>query len=267
MPNATVNGTQLEYLDTGGKGAPVLLLHAFPFTFNMWEPQIEALSDRFRFIAPNLKGFGSSDAPEDESLYTVDSYADDAAALLDELGLDKVVLTGLSMGGYIAFAFLRRHRDRVQALVLADTKAEEDPPEGKEKRTKQQQMVRDSGTADLIEALVGALLGEPSLQKKPDVVQRVKELMAESPPAGFIGALEAMKNRPDSSDELSKIDVPTLVVVGENDSITPPPASRKIHEHVGGSRLIVIPEAGHLSNLEAPEAFNGALGEFLSSLS
>src|SRR5688500_2740788 len=113
MPSATVNGTRLDYVDTGGDGATDLLLHAFPLTANMWEPQIEALSDRFRFIVPTLEGFGSSDAPEDESTYTMDAFADDAAALLDELGLDKVVLAGLSMGGYIAFAFLRRHRDRV----------------------------------------------------------------------------------------------------------------------------------------------------------
>jgi pimeloyl-ACP methyl ester carboxylesterase len=195
----------------------------------------------------------------------MDSYADDAAAVLDELGIDKAVLVGLSIGGYIAFAFLRRHADRVSALVLADTKAEADPPEGKEKRTNQQAQVRSEGTATLIEGLTGALLAEPTREKKPDVVETVKKLM-DNPPAGFVGALEAMKNRPDSSAELSSIGVPTLVIVGENDGVTPPDAARKLHEHIGGSRLVVIPEAGHLSNLEAPEAFTGALAEFLGSL-
>jgi 3-oxoadipate enol-lactonase len=265
---ATVNasGLNINYSDTGGDGTPVVLLHAFPFNSNMWEPQIEALSDRFRFVTPDLSGFGASDAPEDESGYTMDVYADQVAAVLDDLGLDKVVLAGLSMGGYIAFAFLRRHADRVQALVLADTRAEADPPEGIEKRTNQQGLVRNEGTAGLIEGLAGALLGEATREKKPDVVERVKALMAENKPAGFIGALEAMKGRPDSSDGLSGIGVPTLVIVGEHDGVTPPDAARKIHEHVGGSRLVVIPEAGHLSNLEAPEAFNGALAEFLNTL-
>ncbi len=214
MPTITTDGLKLNYLDTGGDSTPVVLLHAFPLNSKMWEPQIEALAERFRFIVPDLKGFGGSDAPEDASGYTMDAFADQVAALLDELGLDKVTLVGLSMGGYIAFAFLRKHRDKVAALVLADTRAEADPPEGIEKRTKQQGMVRDEGTAGLIEALSGALLGEATLQKKPDVVERVKELMAENGPAGFIGALEAMKGRPDSSDELSQIDVPTLVIVG-----------------------------------------------------
>ncbi len=266
MPKVTAAGTSIDYLDTGGDGTPVLLLHAFPFSSSMWEPQIEALSDRFRLIAPSLQGFGRSDAPEDESTYSMDSYADQAAGVLDELGVDRVVLTGLSIGGYIGFAFWRRHRDKVAALVLADTRAEADPPEGVEKRTKHQQIVREEGKGKLIEVLVGALLGEPSLQKKPDVVERVRELMTENPPEGFIGALEAMKKRPDSTGELTGIDVPTLVIVGENDGVTPPDAARKIHEHVGGSRLVVIPESGHLSSLEAPEAFNGALAEFLNNL-
>ncbi len=263
MAIATVDGTRINYLDSGGQGTPVLLVHAFPLNGEMWEPQIEALGERFRFIAPDLTGFGGSDVPEDRATYTMDGYADQLRGLLDELGIDKVALTGLSMGGYIAFAFLRKYRERVAALVLADTRAEADPPEGIEKRTNQQNQVEAEGTAGLIDVLAGALLGAPTSEKKPDVVERVKGLM-DNPAAGFIGALESMKNRPDSTDDLAKINVPTLVIVGENDKVTPPDAARKIHEHVGGSRLVVIPEAGHLSNLEAPEAFNGALAEFLS---
>ena len=265
MPQVTRDARTINYSDTGGSGTPVLLLHAFPLHSGQWEGQIEALSDRFRFITPDLMGFGGSDAPADESLYSMDSFADDAAAVLDDLGLDKVVLAGLSIGGYISFAFLRRHRDRVSGLVLADAKSEDDPPEGKEKRTNQQAQVRSEGTAALIDTLTGALLAESTREKKPDVVETVKKLM-DNPPAGFIGALEAMKNRPDSSAELAAIDVPTLVIVGENDAVTPPDAARKLHENIGGSRLVVIPEAGHLSNLEAPEAFTGALAEFLGSL-
>lgn len=263
MPELDANGTKINYLDTGGDGTPVLLLHAFPLSSKMWEPQIDALGDRYRFIAPDLSGFGASDAPEDG--YSMERWAGEVEVLLDEVGSDKVVLAGLSMGGYLGFECLRRFGDRFSALVLADTKAEADPPEGIEKRTKQQQQVRDGGRDELIGGLAGALLSESTTQNKPDVVERARALM-DNPPAGFVGALEAMKNRPDSTGELASIKIPTLIIVGENDGVTPPEAARKMHEHIEGSRLVVIPEAGHLSNLEAPEAFNGALAEFLGSL-
>lgn len=266
MPRVTVGDVELNYVDSGAGQPPVLLLHAFPLNAKMWEPQIEALSERWRFIAPDLKGFGASTAPDDRSTYSMDSYAREVKSLLDQIGLDRVVLVGLSMGGYVALAFLRSYPDAVSALVLADTRAEADPPEGKERRTKQQEIVAEQGTAPLIEQLPAGLLGQPTLEKKPDVVANLKRLMEANPPAGFIGGLESMKNRPDSTDELTRIKIPTLVIAGENDGITPVEASRTLHEHIGGSRLVVLPEAGHLSNLEAPEAFNGALAEFLSRL-
>jgi pimeloyl-ACP methyl ester carboxylesterase len=257
---------KLNYQDSGGDGPAVLLLHAFPLNAGMWDEQFATLGDRYRVIAPDLKGFGGSDAPGDRSQYTMDSYADELAALLDSLGVNKAVVAGLSMGGYVAFAFLRRHKDKVAALVLADTRAEADPPEGVEKRSGQQKMIESEGTAGLISALPGALLGSTTNESRPEVVERAKKLM-DNPPEGFIGALEAMKIRPDSTSDLSGIDVPTLVIVGEQDGVTPPDAARKIHEHVGGSTLVVLPDAGHLSNLEVPDAFNRALEEFLKTLS
>ncbi len=265
MPSVTVDSRHIEYLDTGGAGTPVLLVHAFPLNARMWEPQLESLGDRWRLIAPDLMGFGGSDAPEDASGYSVDSFAGDLKAVLDELGIDKVVLAGLSLGGYVALAFLRKYRAAVSALVLADTRAEADAPEAIEKRTNQQGIVREQGPGALTDGLIGALLGEPTREKKPDVVETVRGLM-DNPAAGYVGALEAMKGRPDSTPDLASIDVPTLIVVGENDTLTPPELSRKMHEHIGGSRLVVIPEAGHLSNLEAPDAFNRALETFLTRL-
>jgi 3-oxoadipate enol-lactonase len=195
----------------------------------------------------------------------MDSYADELKGLLDELDVDKVVLAGLSMGGYIAFAFLRKYKERVAALVLADTRAEADPPEGIEKRTKQQEQIRNEGTAGLVDALTGALLSDATKQKRPDVQQALREVM-DNPARSFVGELEAMKARPDSTGGLAAISVPTLIIVGEHDAVTPPDAARKLHEHIGGSRLVVIPEAGHVSNLEMPDAFNGALAEFLEGL-
>ncbi|MGH2694604.1 MAG: alpha/beta fold hydrolase [Actinomycetota bacterium] len=265
MPTAEVSGLTINYRDTGGGGRPVLLLHAFPFDSRMWDAQFDALGGRFRLIAPDLKGFGDSDAPDDPAAYSMDSYADEVGGLLASLGLPKVVLAGLSMGGYILLAFWRRHRDAVRALVLADTRAEADTPEGVERRSAQQDQLRAEGIAPLVEALPQGLLGRTTWEKKPDVVARIRTLM-DNPPSGWIGALEAMKTRPDSTGGLTSISAPTLVIVGEEDGIAPPESARKMHEHIGGSRLVVIPEAGHLSNVEAPDAFNGALAEFLGDL-
>jgi 3-oxoadipate enol-lactonase len=265
MPTVTVNGSRLAYDDTGGEGASVLLIHAFPLRASMWERQISELRDRFRVISPDLKGFGASEAPDDPSAYSMDGYANDLKALLEELGIEKTTVVGLSMGGYVAFALLRRYREAIAALVLADTRAEDDPPEGKERRSTQQSQVRERGTAELIETLAGGLLGPVTKEQKPEVVEQAKALM-DSPPQGFIGGLEAMKNRPDSSGELTQIRVPTLIIVGENDGVTPPEASRKMHESIGGSRLVVLPEAGHLSNLETPDPFTDALQDFLTHL-
>ena len=265
MPSVTHNGVNINYTDTGGDSPPVVLVHGFPLDGRMWEGQVQALSSRYRFIVPDLQGFGSSDAPEDRSSYSMDVFADEVKAVIDQCGVDKVVLGGLSMGGYVCLAFLRRHPETVGALALADTRAEPDPPEGKEKRTNQQAQVEAEGTSGLIDGLTAALLSETTKAEKPDVVERVKKLM-DNPPAGYIGALEAMKNRPDSTEGLAKITVPTVVIVGEEDPLTPPSAARTLHEHIGASELVVIPTAGHLSNLEAEKEFNDALDRFLSKL-
>ena len=263
MPKVNVDGVNINYTDSGGSNEPVLLTHAFPLNSGQWEPQERALGDRFRLVNVDLKGFGESDAPEGRENYSMDSYARELKGVLDDIGAAQATLLGLSMGGYIAFAFLRLFPDAVSRLVLADTRAEADPPEGVEKRSSQQDQVESEGTAGLIDALPGALLGEKTRANKPDVVEDTKKLM-DNPANGFIGALEAMKNRPDSTGDLPSINVPTLIIVGEEDTLTPPDFSRSMHEGIGGSELVVLPESGHLSNLEAPDPFNGAVAGFLS---
>jgi 3-oxoadipate enol-lactonase len=262
MPHLDFNGNKVAYKDHGGEGTPALLVHGFPLDAEMWEPQVEALGDKFRFVTVDLLGFGESDAPQDRSAYSIEAYADQVKAVVDALGVGKVVLVGLSMGGYVVLAFMRKYRNFAAGIVLADTRAEADSPEGIEKRTAQQKQVAERGTPELMDALVGVLVSQSTLEKKKDVMERVKSLI-DNPPYGYIGALEAMKNRLDSTAGLVEIKVPSLIVVGESDALTPPELSRKMHEHIGGSRLVVLPEAGHLSNLESPEAFNGALAEFL----
>ena len=265
MPEVTVDGTTLHYVDVGSGGPPVLLLHAFPFHAAMWEPQLEVLADRCRTIAPDLKGFGGSDAPDDVSAYSMASYADEVAGLLSVLELDRVVVVGLSMGGYVAFSLLGRHRPLVAALALADTRADADSDQVLERRTNQQRQVREEGTAPVIDALLETLLAEDTRRSRPEVVDLARRLM-DNPPSGFVGALEAMKNRPDASPGLESLDMPTLVLVGDQDKPSPPDVARSMHERIPGSRLAVLEGAGHLTNLEVPDAFNQALLGFLEDL-
>jgi pimeloyl-ACP methyl ester carboxylesterase len=274
VPFAEVDGVRVHYLDAGpngpgldaGTGEPALvLLHAFPLHGGMWTPQVEHLSSTRRVVVPDLLGFGGSDAPDTMFRYTMLGYADLVAGLLDRLGLDKVVLGGLSMGGYVALAFLRQYGERVAALILADTRASADTHEVFERRTDQQDQVARIGTTALIETLLAGLLSDHTRDHRLELVEQVRRLM-DNPPAGFIGALEAMKHRPDSTDELRAVTVPTLVVVGEDDSLSPPDVARDMQERIRGSELAVLPRAGHLSNLEAADEFNAAVAGFLASL-
>jgi 3-oxoadipate enol-lactonase len=259
----------LEVLDDAlahadvGHGLPVVLLHAFPLNRSMWEPQIAALFGECRCIAPDLRGFG--DSPK-SGPYTMDRHADDVVALLDALQIEKAVVAGLSMGGYIALAMWRRHRDRIRALVLADTRATADTDEAKQKRDDLMAVARRDGPSAVAEKQITGLTGRSTREKQPELVNRIRTVMSGETVEGIVGALEAMRARPDSTPLLGEIDVPTLVVVGEEDVITPVKEARAMAALIRGSRLEVIPEAGHLSNLERPAAFNAALSDFVGSL-
>lgn len=232
----------------------------------MWDAQVAALGPRWRVITPDLQGFGQSEAPDDPSTYSMESYADSVAALLDDLGVGQAVVGGLSMGGYIALAFVRRHRSRVAGLVLADTRAGADSAEVAERRVTQQRQIAESGTAEVIETSVTNLLSDYTHENRPEVVTQARSLM-DNPPAGFIGALGAMLRRSDATEELAGIDVAALVIVGEHDKPSPPAVAEEMVARLPQARLAVIETAGHLSNLEAPDEFNRALISFLEELS
>ena len=265
MPFTEVDGARIHYLDAGAGEPALVLLHGFPLHAGMWAPQVQSLSSTNRVIAPDLLGFGGSDAPDSMYRYTMLGFADLVAGLLDHLGLERVVLGGLSMGGYVAFAFLRQYPERVSALILADTRAGADTSMVFDRRTDQQDQVARIGTTALIETFVGSLLSDETRANRLDLVEQVRRLMA-NPPAGFIGALEAMKHRPDATEELASITVPTLVVVGEDDALSPPDVAQEMHERIPNSELAVLPHAGHLSNLEAADEFNAAVAAFLAKL-
>ena len=259
---ALCGDVEIGYEDVG-KGLPVVFLHGFPHDRSLWAPQLGALMDRCRCIAPDMRGFGESAV---QGPYTMNRYADDVVALLDTLHIDRAVIAGLSMGGYVAFALWRRHRARVRALVLADTRAGADSTEGRAKRRAMIDTVKAEGIDPLVDAQVTGMLGRTTREKLPELTEYVRRMLARAPAEGVVGALEAMIARPDSTETLATIDVPTMIVVGDEDVLTPPKESRAMHEAIRGSRLEVLAGAGHLSNLERPAAFNHVVSEFVSVL-
>ena len=253
------------YVIETGTGRPVVLLHAFPLNASMWMPQREALGATHRVITPDQRGFGGTQLGHDEP--NLDEVADDVASMLDARKVDKVVLGGLSMGGYVAMSFLRRHPDRVSALILADTKLGADSAEGAANRRRiADEVIAAGSSAQLVDELLPSLLGETTRDRRALVLGRVKALLEKAPPYAVAWAQRAMAARPDSTETLAAVTVPTLVVVGAEDTLSPPADAELIAKTVPGAELVVIPDAGHLSAMEAPAEFNTAVSEFLAGL-
>jgi pimeloyl-ACP methyl ester carboxylesterase len=248
-----------------GSGPPIVLLHAFPLSSAMWLEQRNSLGERFRVVTPDQRGFGGSPLGYDKP--SLDHVADDVAALLDGLGLDDVVLGGLSMGGYAAMAFLRRHPARVRALVLADTKLGADPVEAAASRERIAARLEDeASSAVLVEDVLPALLGTTTVRDRPLVAGRVKGLVEAAPPAAAAWAQRAMAARPDSLDTLRSADVPALVVWGEEDALASRADVDAMVEALPQGRLAVVPAAGHLSAVERPDVFDQVVADFLAGL-
>lgn len=257
MKTATINGIELAYRDEGS-GEALLLVHAFPLSGAMWERQIEGLASQRRVIAPDLRGFGASRMGAGSA--SMDQYADDLARLLDQLEIEQTALGGCSMGGYVAFAFLRRHRERVRALILADTRAQADAEEGRQGREKNARLAEEQGSGAIADQMLPKLLSGGA----PKALQmEVRRLIEANDRAGIAAALRAMAARPDSTPMLAGIAAPTLVIVGSEDTLTPPSDSQAMHQAIPNSQLVELANAGHLANLEAPEAFNNAVELFL----
>lgn len=256
-------GTRSIAYDDAGEGRPVLLVHGFPHHRKLWAPQLRALAGHSRAIAVDLPGFGESDMPE---RFGIDAWADGLARFLDALDIDRAVVAGLSMGGYITLAFWRLHRERVAALVLADTRAGADSEEGKQKRRETIELARREGPTAVARAMLPGMVGKSTREREPAVVAEMRAMLESASVDSLVGASEAMMNRADATATLATIDVPTLIVVGEEDVLTPPKESRAMHAAITGSRLEVIPAAGHVSNIERPAAFNHVLTEFIEGL-
>jgi len=258
--NATINGVDIYY-EIHGDGDPILFVHGFPLSGGLWAPLVEPLSATHKLIIPDLRGFGRSAVADTARM---SDFADDLRGLLREIGENRpVVLVGLSMGGYIAFEFFRRHADVLRALVLADTRAEPDAPEARKGRLESADKVMSEGSA---------VVADPMREKlfAPHASAALKDewhaIMASTDPRAVAATLRGMADRPDSRRTLHAIHVPTLVVVGEHDAITPPELAQTIHTEIAGSMLAIISGAGHMPPVEKPAAFANAVKRFLATL-
>ena len=267
-----INGRSTRYLEAGA-GWPVVLLHAFPLNADMWRSQLERVPAGWRMIAPDFRGFGpGAESPgaavdrEPEPLaLTIDDLASDIDSLMDALEIGEAVIGGLSMGGYVAFALARRAPGRFTGLVLADTRAEADSAEGREGRRKMIELVRAQGSSAVADQMLPRLLGPTTQKTRPEVTTAVREMIESAGTDAIAGAVQAMLTRPDSTPDLPRFSCPVLVIVGQEDGITPVADAEAMCRAVARGRVVVLPAAGHLSNLEAPDAFSRVLEDFLLS--
>jgi pimeloyl-ACP methyl ester carboxylesterase len=240
-----------------------VLVHGFPLDNRIWEAQLSALSDKYRVIAPDLPGFGKSKSSKS---FTMESLAEDLHAFLTQIKALPCALAGLSMGGYMIFAFERKYPTDLKAFILVDTKAEADTTEGKAGRNKMIETARTSGSPAIAAAMLPKMLAPDSQQSRPQLVQQVKSIMEACPPQTIENALAAMRDRSDFRECLRSVAEPTLIIVGEHDAITPPAVAESMKKEISHAKLVTIKGAGHLSPMEQPEQVNQALRQFLATI-
>jgi 3-oxoadipate enol-lactonase len=257
----------IAYLDSapGDRSRPaLLLLHAFPLGAHMWEPQFRDLARDARIIAPDLRGFGGSSDPLPAGVGpSIDDFADDAIVLIRELGIGPVILAGLSMGGYAAFSVMRRAPDLVRSLILSDTRASADTLQARAGRKAMLALVEREGPQGVARDMMPKLLGRTTRERNPDAQETVRRLIKRHSPQAIHNAVLRMMERPDARPLLPSISVPTLVIVGEEDELTPPSAAEEIAQGIPGATLVRIAGAGHLPNLEQSGPFDASIQAFL----
>lgn len=269
MKNIDIGDCSLATLDEGS-GDVLLLVHGFPLDHTMWNEQIAALRERYRVIAPDLRGFGESGQMQSTSstaTLSMEQHADDLARLLDALGItEKVHFCGLSMGGYIAWQFWRKYAERVRSLLLCDTRASADTEEAAQGRLKMAERVVAEGNAFVAAGMLPKLLAPQKLSSDSDVIRRLRNMIENTSPESIAAAQRGMATRIDATDMLPNIDVPTLVLVGEHDAITTAEEMKSIADTIPGSQFVEIPAAGHMAPMEDPAAVSAAIQDFLAAV-
>ena len=257
------NGIGIDYRDEGS-GIPVIFIHAFPLNQTMWDDQLVALRTHCRVITLDLRGFGCSDAPQGP--YLMDQMAADVRGLMHALNIDRSMFVGLSMGGYVSLTFYRNYPESVLALVLADTRASADTLEASERRLKSAARAEADGASAIADDMIPLLLGNTTREIRPHITHRVRAMIEANTPRGIASAQRGMAQRSDSTDILPGMNVPVLVIVGAEDTLTQVAEAEGLREGINGARLHVIESAGHLSNMERPEEFNASLLEFIETI-
>lgn len=260
-----INGTTMNYVERGTPGGtPVLFVHGFPFSLEMWEPQMRAIPNQFRAVAYDIRGHGQSDVGDGQ--YSIEFFVDDLIALIDHLVIEKTILCGLSMGGYIALRAMERSPERFNGLILCDTKSESDTNEGRVKRAASLKALKDSGIGPFADNFVKSVFAESTLKENPSVVEKIKSIIKANSPIGVGGTILALACRTDTTGVLERITVPTLIMCGEFDALTTPRDAELLNKRIKNSSLSIVPNAAHLSNLENPAFFNEKLVAFLKTL-
>jgi 3-oxoadipate enol-lactonase len=252
----------LHYVEHGVGGAgPVVLLHGFPLNGAMWDDLVPALADRYHVVVPDLRGHGTTEAPVGP--YETADYAVDVVALLDRLGIERAAIVGLSMGGYIAIQLLARAPERIRAVVLADTMGRGDSAERRQARAAQAEVIRKDGLNAFADLVLPRMFAPSVFTQRPALVERFRRTITSQRPEAVIAALQGLASRPEMLDALAKVDLPTLAIVGSEDTATTPDDSRELASVIQGSQLVVLPGVGHMSCWEDPVAFNAAVRGFL----
>jgi 3-oxoadipate enol-lactonase len=260
-----VHTALLHAVEQGDPAAlPVIFIHGFPFSHRMWDAQVAALSSRYRTIAYDLRGLGDSSLGDGQ--YTIEGHVDDLLAVMDHFGIAKAVIAGLSMGGYITLRALERNPERFHAAILCDTRSEADSDEGKIMRARTMAAVKSRGSGWFAEDFVHKVFAAASFTHVPEAVEHIRTTIARTPPLAIAGTLLALAARTSTTGALPGVTVPTLIIVGEHDTTTPPDASRAMHAKIPGSELHIIPDAAHMSPLENPEEVNRVILAFLARI-
>jgi pimeloyl-ACP methyl ester carboxylesterase len=263
MMNVT-SGDAVLFAEEQGSGPPLVLLHPFPADHRFWHPLVPHLVSRYRVLMPDLRGSGESSAGEGPA--TMAKHAADIDRICQAAKVERAAFVGVSIGGYILLEFWRRYPQRVAALVLADTRATPDTPEGRAARLKSITEVQLHGPAAFVESMTPKLLGETTRSSRPDVARTALAILNQSTVVGLTALQQGMAERPDSVPTLKTITVPTLVMVGEEDTLTPPSDAEQMQREIPGSRLVKVAAAGHFSPFEQPEAVGKVLRGFLDPL-
>ena len=259
-----VNGIKICYEDSGEGKLPIIFIHGFPFDKSMWESQVQFLKNFQRVIHYDIRGYGKSTGGNQPASISI--YTDDLILLMEALQIDKAIVCGLSMGGYILLNALNRYPQKFAGIILADSQCISDTPEGKEKRMKTIKQIEENGLTDFSQSFVGNIFSKEALVNKSEIVDKIRSIILSTSSEIVTGTLNALAKRDETCSTLEKIKIPVLILCGKEDSITPPAQSEKMKNEIPGSTMFLIDKAGHMSNLEQPEEFNMHINNFISGI-